>query len=109
MLHAPRELGRVRQHQIKRRGGDARLDIGVAYYPVFLLPLWLSFYWQRGLLRFSIGVASMIVVLVGTLAFYATDWDMFLAYVGPNRYCQTATDLRAPPSAAAASRTSVAV
>ena len=28
------------------------LAIGVIYYPVFLLPLWLSFYWQRGLLRF---------------------------------------------------------
>ena len=32
------------------------LAIGVIYYPVFLLPLWLGFYWQRGLLRFSLGV-----------------------------------------------------
>ena len=28
------------------------LAIGVTYYPIFLLPLWLGFYWQRGLVRY---------------------------------------------------------
>jgi hypothetical protein len=34
---------------------------GFVYYPLFLLPLWVSFYWQRGLFRFS---ASVFVVLI---------------------------------------------
>jgi hypothetical protein len=54
------------------------LAIGVIYYPVFLLPLWLGFYWQRGLLRFSLGVVITLAVLVGSLAFTsdspATFW-----------------------------------
>jgi hypothetical protein len=33
-----------------------------------LLPLWLGFYWQRGLLRFSVGVATTLAVLVASLA-----------------------------------------
>jgi hypothetical protein len=45
------------------------LAIGVIYYPVFLLPLWLGFYWQRGLLRFSLGVVTTLALLVGSLAF----------------------------------------
>ena len=34
------------------------LAFGTIYYPVFLLPLWISFYWRRGLWRFLIGVAG---------------------------------------------------
>ncbi len=45
------------------------LAIGVIYYPVFLLPLWLGFYWQRGLLRFSLGVCITLALLVGSLVF----------------------------------------
>jgi hypothetical protein len=45
------------------------LSIGMFYYPIFLLPLWCSFYWQRGLLRFAGGVVAMIVLLVGILYF----------------------------------------
>ena len=45
------------------------LAAGVIYYPVFLLPLWLGFYWQRGLLRFSLGVLTTLALLVGSLAF----------------------------------------
>ena len=37
------------------------------YYPFFLLPLWISFYWQRGLGRFLSGVVTMLVVLCGLL------------------------------------------
>jgi hypothetical protein len=57
------------------------LAIGVIYYPAFLLPLWISFYWKRGLGRFLLGVISMLVVLVGTLAFHATDFAMFMDFV----------------------------
>lgn len=57
------------------------LAIGVIYYPAFLLPLWISFYWKRGLGRFLLGVISMLVLLVGTLVFRATDFPMFMDLV----------------------------
>ncbi|MEM9589334.1 MAG: hypothetical protein AAGA03_18785, partial [Planctomycetota bacterium] len=34
------------------------LAAGLVYYPLFLLPLWFSFYWQRGARRF--GIANML-------------------------------------------------
>lgn len=44
------------------------LAISVCYYPIYLLPLWLSFYWQRGLMRFmsgaGLGVLAMALVLL---------------------------------------------
>ncbi|MEQ8790675.1 MAG: hypothetical protein RIC55_30540 [Pirellulaceae bacterium] len=49
------------------------LAMGVAYYPFFLLPLWLSFYWQRGLMRFSIGVGAMLSLTVLSLVFQSSD------------------------------------
>ena len=42
---------------------------GMVYYPLFLLPLWLSFYWKRGSLRFLGGFAGMLFVLAIVLAF----------------------------------------
>lgn len=54
------------------------LASGTIYYPAFLLFLWCSFYWERGLRRFVGGFLLMILVLVGTLAFTATSFDMFL-------------------------------
>lgn len=53
------------------------LAAGVIYYPVFLLPLWIGFYWQRGLLRFLAGFAGILAVLVSTLALYARNFDEF--------------------------------
>jgi len=44
------------------------LASGVVYYPIFLLPLWISFYWPRGLSRFISGVAAMWAVLIIALA-----------------------------------------
>jgi hypothetical protein len=46
------------------------LATGVIYYPIFLLPLWVGFYWHRGLLRFSVGFLAMLVVVIG-LQFFA--------------------------------------
>ncbi len=37
---------------------------GVVYYPFSLLPLWCSFYWQRGIKRFAGGFAVSIAALV---------------------------------------------
>lgn len=50
------------------------LASGVVYYPLFLLPLWISFYWQRGLGRFLAGFAATIGVLVMLLALTADDF-----------------------------------
>ena len=60
-------------------GGLLGLAFGTIYYPIFLVPLWISFYWKRGLYRFLIGFAVVVVLLVATLAFTATDFSMFLA------------------------------
>jgi hypothetical protein len=57
------------------------LAVGVIYFPIFLLPLWLAFYWQRGLLRFAVGVGSMIALLVLTLYFTSIDLDSFVSQV----------------------------
>ncbi len=53
------------------------LAAGVIYYPFFLLPLWISFYWQRGLGRFLGGVAAMLAVLVVSLMFTSADFASF--------------------------------
>ncbi len=55
------------------------LAIGVVYYPAFLLPLWISFYWARGLKRFVGGVAVTLAILTLSLAFTSSSFEMFLA------------------------------
>ncbi len=57
------------------------LALGTIYYPAFLLPLWCSFYWERGLKRFLTGVLLMIGVLVATLAFTSTSTDWFIEHL----------------------------
>jgi len=57
------------------------LASGTIYYAIFLLPLWCSFYWFRGLKRFVTGVLLMIAVLVMTLAFTATSMDKFIEHL----------------------------
>jgi len=42
---------------------------GVVYYPFSLLPLWCSFYWQRGIRRFAGGFAVSIFALVLAMIF----------------------------------------
>jgi hypothetical protein len=49
------------------------LAISVVYYPLFLLPLWLSFYRQRGLARFLSGVLGAAAVMVLSLVFVSSD------------------------------------
>jgi hypothetical protein len=55
------------------------LAFGTIYYPVFLLPLWISFYWQRGLWRFLIGAVVTVALLVVGLAVMSSDMSIFLA------------------------------
>lgn len=62
-------------------GAFIGLAIGAVYYPAFLLPLWLSFYWARGRGRFVIGVTATLAVLVASLALTSSDWAGFVAQV----------------------------
>jgi len=55
--------------------------IGVVYYPLFLLPLWLSFYWKRGLLRFVLGVTCTLIVVALSLAIGSADFNDYLGNV----------------------------
>jgi hypothetical protein len=55
------------------------LAFGTIYYPLFLLPLWMSFYWRRGLVRFLSGAVAMVALLVVTLAITSVDAAMFFA------------------------------
>lgn len=57
------------------------LATSATYYPLFLLPLWLGFYWQRGLLRFSIGFVAMVLLTVGLLALTSSNFDHFLVQI----------------------------
>lgn len=52
---------------------------GLAFYPLFLLPLWCSFYWRRGLFRFLGGFVAAIVALLIVLAVVAPDSTSLLA------------------------------
>ncbi len=49
------------------------LASGVIYYPLFLLPLWISFYWERGLGRFLVGCLTVVAVMVLVLFFVSAD------------------------------------
>lgn len=49
------------------------LATGVSYYPVFLLSLWISYYWERGWRSFLIGFFISIAVCIGGLFFTSTD------------------------------------
>ena len=55
------------------------LATGASYYPLFLLPLWLSFYWERGFRRFAIcfGV-SIFFCVIGPMFTSISVTDYFL-------------------------------
>ncbi len=58
-------------------GGFIGLAAGVFYYPMFLLPLWISFYWDRGRYRFLLGFLIAFSVVVSSLIFVSQDTDDF--------------------------------
>jgi hypothetical protein len=49
------------------------MAIGVSYYPIFLLPLWVSFYWKRGVRRFLLGALISLAICILGLVFTSTD------------------------------------
>ena len=55
------------------------LATGVSYYPVFLLSLWLSYYWERGWRPFLIGFFISIAICICGLFFTSTDSADFVS------------------------------
>jgi hypothetical protein len=49
------------------------LVAGLIFYPLFLLPLWCSFYWRRGLIRFLAGASFSILLVVLLIVFLSGD------------------------------------
>ncbi len=76
--------------QCYRRPAIAGIFMGLAaaltWYPLFLLPLWCSFYWRRGLVRFSVAVIVVVGLVIVSLAFtpaeLGTFWDQFQRTIG---------------------------
>ncbi len=52
------------------------LASGLVYYPLFLLPLWISFYFNRGLWRLVTGVVTMLILLACMLLI--AGWENFI-------------------------------
>jgi hypothetical protein len=48
------------------------LTMGLVYYPIFLLALWLSFYWERGVGRFLGGVGLTVVLMIISLLLFSS-------------------------------------
>jgi hypothetical protein len=70
-----------------RRPALAGVFIGLAasvvYYPLFLLPLWMSFYWQRGFARFMMGIVGSVSVMIFSLVFVSSDLASFWLRIRP--------------------------
>ncbi len=55
------------------------LACGTFYYPVFLLPLWFSYYWRRGAWRLLIGIAVGMAVLLVMQIFVSSSVAMYFS------------------------------
>ena len=67
---------------------------GTIFYPLFLLPLWIGFYWQRGLTRFLGGFAASIGALVVVLAMTSNNfWTDLGQMFGANEFSRSLADV----------------
>ncbi len=49
------------------------LASGLVYYPFFLLPLWISFYWHRGIRRFLVSYIGTLTILTALLLAFSAN------------------------------------
>lgn len=49
------------------------LACGTLFFPVFLLPIWIAFYWRRGALKFSSALVITGAILLGSLVLTSAD------------------------------------
>lgn len=54
------------------------LAAGTVYYPLFLVPVWLAFYWSRGRWRFLLGLLVGLGALILPLIWAGSDRGMWL-------------------------------
>jgi hypothetical protein len=60
----------------------AGLAGGLVFYPLFLIPLWCSFYWKRGLFRFLIGSCVALAIMAILLLFSPEGYGSYFAQLG---------------------------
>jgi hypothetical protein len=53
------------------------LACGTVFFPVFLLPIWVAFYWKRGALKFGLALVLTGAVLLGSLILTSADSTSF--------------------------------
>ena len=58
-------------------GGLLGLACGTLFFPVFLLPIWMAFYWRRGAMRFGMALVLTGAVLLGSLVLTSADSHSF--------------------------------
>jgi hypothetical protein len=49
------------------------LACGTVFFPIFLLPIWVAFYWKRGALKFGLALVLTGAVLLGSLILTSAD------------------------------------
>jgi len=62
-------------------GGLMGMACGSLFFPVFLLPVWFSFYDRRGAMRFATALVVVGAVLLGSLAMTSVDTDSFRSQI----------------------------
>lgn len=58
-------------------GGLLGLACGTLFFPVFLLPIWMAFYWGRGAMKFGVALVLTGAVLLGSLLLTSADSNGF--------------------------------
>lgn len=49
------------------------LACGTLFFPIFLLPIWMAFYWRRGAMRFSLSLVLTGAILLASLLLTSAD------------------------------------
>ena len=60
-------------HRPTIAGGLLGLACGTLFFPVFLLPIWMAFYWGRGATRFGLALGLTGAILLGSLVLTSAD------------------------------------
>jgi len=59
-------------------GGLLGLACGTLFFPVFLLPIWMAFYWGRGAMKFGLALVLTWAVLLASLLLTSVDSSGFI-------------------------------
>ena len=64
-------------HRPTVAGGLLGLACGTLFFPIFLLPIWMAFYWGRGAMKFGLALVITGAVLLGSLVLTSADSHSF--------------------------------